>query len=263
MFAPIDRDLADRHEAILLGRETRTAEADTFLALHDNGNGTFTGKFLIPELHGHLLRDALDRLTSPRRLARDQDGHQVVDETVDGAEACLYEPLGVAFLELLEHLPTAGHPPSGSSLLVTLGLDTLLSGLGVAGLDGGIAITAADARRLACEAGLIPAVLGGDSVPLDLGRTPTAQPPQRRALAILHDTCAVTGCERPFAWCEIHHHKLPGARAAAPTSTTDSPSAATTTKAHDPIWDLRHDPTATTASTDGRNHPTSHPISRC
>jgi len=29
-----------------------------------------------------------------------------------------------------------------------------------------------------------------------------------RALALTHDTCAVAGCERPFAWCEIHHHRL-------------------------------------------------------
>ena len=63
MFAPIDPDLAVRHEAILLGREARTAEAETFLAFHDNGDGTYSGRFRIPELHGHLLTHALDRLS--------------------------------------------------------------------------------------------------------------------------------------------------------------------------------------------------------
>ncbi len=43
MFAAIDADLAARHEAILLGRETRTAQAETFLALHDNGDGFVGG----------------------------------------------------------------------------------------------------------------------------------------------------------------------------------------------------------------------------
>ena len=62
MFATIDADLAVRHEAILLGRETRTAQAETFLALHDNGDGSFSGRFRIPELHGHLLTQVLDRL---------------------------------------------------------------------------------------------------------------------------------------------------------------------------------------------------------
>ena len=79
MFAAIDVDLADRHEAILLGRETKTAQAETFLALHDNGDGSFSGRFRIPELHGHLLTQALDRLTAPRRLSRDATGDPVLD----------------------------------------------------------------------------------------------------------------------------------------------------------------------------------------
>jgi hypothetical protein len=57
MFDPVDTDLANRHEAILLGREHRRAEAETYLALHDNGDGTFSGRFTIPELHGHLFRE--------------------------------------------------------------------------------------------------------------------------------------------------------------------------------------------------------------
>ncbi len=211
MFALIDRELADRHQAILLGRESRFADTETYLALHDNGNGTFSGKFTIPELHGHLLRDALDRLTSPRRLARDRAGNLVVDETVDHGTECLsrYEHHGVGFCELLEHLPTVGHGPSGTTLLVTISLDALISGIGVAGLDTGTQITAGQARRLACEAGLVPAVLGGASEPLDLGRERRLHNlAQRRALALNHHTCGVAGCERPFAWCEIHHHKL-------------------------------------------------------
>ncbi len=28
---------------------------------------------------------------------------------------------------------------------------------------------------------------------------------QRLALSARHDGCAAEGCERPFAWCEIHH----------------------------------------------------------
>jgi hypothetical protein len=28
---------------------------------------------------------------------------------------------------------------------------------------------------------------------------------QRQALSVACDTCAVAGCDRPFAWCEIHH----------------------------------------------------------
>jgi hypothetical protein len=215
MFAAVDVELADRHEAILLGRETRTAEAETFFALHDNGNGSFSGKFRIPELHGHLLTQALDRLTSPRRLSRDKSGELIVDETAPGTGggANVYETQGAALCELIEHLPSTGHGDNACEVLVKIDLDALLTGLGVAGLDTGVAITAGEARRLACNAGLVPAVLGGDSMPLELGRLRRLHSrTQRRALSLIHDTCAVAGCQRPFAWCEIHHWRLSWSR---------------------------------------------------
>jgi hypothetical protein len=211
MFARIDPGLADRHEAILLGRETRTAEAETYLALHDNGDGSFSGKFRIPELHGHLLKQALDRLTAPRRLCRDKSGDPVVDETALGIGhgSNIYETSGAAFCELIEHLPVRGwpgHGGNGCEVIVKIDLDALLTGIGAAGLDTGVAITAGEARRLACNAGIIPAVLDGNSMPLDLGRSRRLHNrSQRRAYALTHDTCAVAGCTRPFAWCEIHH----------------------------------------------------------
>ena len=55
MFAHLDADLAARHQAILLGREGRRAEAETYLMVHDNGNGTYSGRFVVPELHGAML----------------------------------------------------------------------------------------------------------------------------------------------------------------------------------------------------------------
>jgi uncharacterized protein DUF222 len=215
MFAHLDHDLADRHEAILLGRETRTAEAETFLALHDNGDGSFSGRFRIPELHGQLLTQALDRLTAPRRLSRDRAGHPVTDPSAPGHDwgAHVYETRGAAWCELIEHLPAAGHAGNACEVLVTISLEALLTTIGAARLDTGVAITAGEARRLACNAGLVPAVLDGASLPLDLGRTRRLHSrTQRRALSLIHDTCAVAGCHRPFAWCEIHHHRLTWSR---------------------------------------------------
>jgi hypothetical protein len=215
MFAHLDHDLADRHEAILLGREARSAESETFLALHDNGDGTYSGRFRIPELHGHLLKTTLDQLTAPRRLCRTKTGTLLRDESAPGHDngAHIYETTGAAFCELLEHLPTGGWPGHAGTtcdFLVKIDLDTLLTGIGAARLDTGTAITAGEARRLACSAGLIPAVLDSTSVPLDLGRTRRLHTrTQRRALALTHDTCAIAGCQRPFSWCEIHHHRIP------------------------------------------------------
>ena len=52
----------------------------------------------------------------------------------------------------------------------------------------------------------MPAVLGTTSVPIDLGRSARLfSEAQRVALAGVYDSCTVDGCDRPFAWCEIHH----------------------------------------------------------
>jgi hypothetical protein len=124
MFATIDAELADRHEAALLGRQERAAENETWLSLGDNGNGTWSGKFTIPDLHGQLLNEALERLTAPRRLNRDAAGATVLDASAPATG--LWEKWGAGFCELLEHLPTAGWSHSASAgvtMLVTIDLE--------------------------------------------------------------------------------------------------------------------------------------------
>jgi hypothetical protein len=61
-------------------------------------------------------------------------------------------------------------------------------------------------RRIACEAKIIPVVLGGDGVVLDLGRSNRlASRQQRRALESMHKTCAIPDCQVPVAQCQPHH----------------------------------------------------------
>ncbi len=240
MFETISVEVANRHESDLLRAEERHAARETWFSLNDNGDGTWSGRFMIPELHGNLLRNALQRLTAPRRLARHR-GVVVEDDTLPGEGGLnTTEWFGQGLCELIEHLPTAGHTGTTTEVVVTMDLDSLLTGVGAARLDTGVHISASNARRLACEAGLVPLVLSGNSVPLDLGRKKRLHNRhQHRLLAALHDTCAVISCERPFSWCEIHHLKpwsLGG--------TTDHDSAAPLCgwhhqKAHDPRWELR------------------------
>ena len=92
------------------------------------------------------------------------------------------------------------------TLNVHLDYAHLLDGLASAGLDTGVRISAGEARRLACGAKIVPMVFNGASEPLDVGRAQRLHTaPMRRALSAKYDTCATQGCERPFAWCEIHH----------------------------------------------------------
>jgi len=79
---------------------------------------------------------------------------------------------------------------------------------GAASTDTGTLISASAARRIACQAGILPAVLGGPGQILDLGRHHRFfSDPQRTALAVVYDTCAAEGCDRPFAWSELHHRQ--------------------------------------------------------
>ena len=241
------RGLADEHEAALLEAEERAAEVETWLSLGDNGDGTFSGRFTIPELHGHLLRAFLENLTSPQRLAKTRAGRVVDDVSLDAVPGLSHtERMGAAFTELLEHLPTeatGGFARNAVSLLVHLDYQHLLDELGSARLDTGVHLSAGEARRLACNAGIIPGVLGTRSRPLDLGRTARLHDKaQRQALSTLFESCATEGCERPFAWCDVHHR-----RAWSRGGTTDLDNGIPLCgfhhrRAHDRRFDLRHLP---------------------
>lgn len=98
-------------------------------------------------------------------------------------------------------------------LVLTMGLRELTDGIGTGLLDTGAPITAAEARRLACDATVIPMVLGTDSEPLDVGRSQRlAGSALRAALAQRDQGCAYPACYRPPRHCQAHHirHWLDG-----------------------------------------------------
>ncbi|TDK24048.1 HNH endonuclease [Arthrobacter crusticola] len=102
-------------------------------------------------------------------------------------------------------LPAAGgHRPQ---VMVTIDYRTLIGELDRAG-DAVFArqIPARSIRRLACDADLIPLVLGGKGQVLDLGRAQRLFPAHlRRALVARDKGCAFPGCTIPATWCEAHH----------------------------------------------------------
>jgi hypothetical protein len=96
-------------------------------------------------------------------------------------------------------------PLAKTTVVVRVDLDTLVSGLGHARVDGlEQPISAGTARRLAADAELIPAVLGGDSLPLDLGRAARLfTKAQRLALGERDGGCA--SCGQNITYVEAHH----------------------------------------------------------
>ena len=195
-----DQSVVDAHENEQVRSEEQAAQAKCSLTLHDNGDGTTTGHFTVPALAAAILAKILDTMTAPRRM-RETAGP---DRSFDWRHR-----RGLAFAELLEHLPTDHlHPKSAATVVVTIDHTVLQGALKAAHLDTDQALSAGEARRLACNAAILPAVLGGKSVALDLGHSSRLfSESQRVAKGLEHTTCAATGCERPYAWCELHHRK--------------------------------------------------------
>ena len=192
-----DESVVDAHEDQQLAEEERAALAQVRLTLHDHDDGSTSGHFRVPTLAASVLKKVLDAMTAPRRT-------RSTGPDQDPAHA-----RGLAFAQLLEHLPTDHlHGKVAATVVVTLDLDVLRGQVRAAGLDTGDLVSAAEARRLACQAGLVPAVLDGASLPLDLGRSKRLfSEAQRIAGATRHTRCAADGCDIPYAWCELHHRR--------------------------------------------------------
>jgi hypothetical protein len=104
--------------------------------------------------------------------------------------------------------------PARAEIVVHIDYELLAGGAGERQLGAestcrtlnGSELTVETIRRLACEAEIIPLVLDGKSVPLDVGKSKRlATTYQRRALAAFHETCAIDGCSVKFSHCEPHH----------------------------------------------------------
>jgi hypothetical protein len=73
-------------------------------------------------------------------------------------------------------------------------------------LDHTGAVPMQTARRLACDASILPVVMGGPSEPLDVGRkTPVVSAGLRRAVVLRDGGCRFPRCTRPHPWCDAHH----------------------------------------------------------
>jgi hypothetical protein len=61
-------------------------------------------------------------------------------------------------------------------------------------------------RRMACQAEIIPMILGGPSEVLDVGcKQRFHTEAMRMAMLVRDQGCATHGCERPGSWCHAHH----------------------------------------------------------
>ncbi|MET0862857.1 MAG: DUF222 domain-containing protein, partial [Nakamurella sp.] len=152
----------------------------------------------------------------------DDEGVELLNQSIQGLSKPRIEPdgsndkrsasvrQGQALKEVLrlflDHGDAPTHGGERPHVTVTMRYDDLTKRIEEAVLAYGGPISAGEARRIACDANITPAVLGSGSEVLDVGRAYRLFPPPiRKALALRDGGCCFPGCDRPAAWTDAHH----------------------------------------------------------
>ncbi len=174
------------------------------LTMHEDGRG-------VVHLHARLdpesaapVKAAIEALVSDALRRRQPGGEAPVIDDLRSIPQIQADALAALARHTLGC--SDAHPAlAKTTVIVRVDLDTLVSGLGHARIDGiDQPVSAATARRMAADAELIPAVLGADSLPIDLGRSARLfTKAQRLALGERDGGCA--SCGQNIGYVEAHH----------------------------------------------------------
>ncbi|MEO6091340.1 MAG: DUF222 domain-containing protein [Umezawaea sp.] len=178
-------------------REPTPAPNLLHLRTKTDGRLEFSGR-LGPE-QGELFRALIGPLAKPH-----------APDTAGPDARTLPERQGDALADLLDLASRSGELPTEAGerphVTVTLDYRTLVTGIGTATLGDTTVISAGEARRIACTAGVIPVVLGERSEVLDIGRMSRKLTPHLRRILHQRDRgCAFPMCDRPPNWTDAHH----------------------------------------------------------
>ena len=221
----LDPDGTDARDERALEREERAAHHGRFLSITEDGIGgvRVKGRGTVEDaawLKGVLLPMAAPETTEAGTCggdpARPAHGCGVAECAHDGRDprdhgARMWD----ALVEACRRVAGTDVPPSSHGsrprVVVTVDHDTLRQRLGDRVGSAGVGdldsrLSAGAVRRLACDAEVLPVVLGGRSEVLDVGRAHRlVTPPIWQALVIRDRHCAFPGCTRPPVACDAHH----------------------------------------------------------
>ena len=196
--ARLDADGVEPREEELRQERSLTFREDARGVVHLNAR-------LDPESAAHI-KAAIEALVSDALRRREQGGdgaRPIVDDsrTISQIQADALAQLARHALGCGQTIPALAK----TTVVLRIDLESLRDGIGIARIDGiDQPISAGTARRMAADAELIPAVLGGASVPLDLGRAARLfSRSQRLALGERDGGCA--SCGQNVAYVEAHH----------------------------------------------------------
>lgn len=151
-----------------------------------------------------IIRSAIDPLSAP---CPRKDAH---GRTLEPDPRSPARRRADALLDLVGRgVASADHVPTTdkAKLVVTIDHEVLSGRVPGSGLAmSGEVLSPATVRRLACDAALVPMVLGGASEPLDVGRERRlVTKGLRLALWQRDGGCSFPRCTIPASWCDAHH----------------------------------------------------------
>lgn len=154
--------------------------------------GTFT-----PE-GGHVIQQAIDAITEPTNI----DPVELRSPAQRRADA-MVDICSFYLTHNTDVVTSGGERPH---VTITVDYETLKGHVQRLPEIDGTPVTPETMRRITCDAGIIPMILGSDSEPLDVGRkTRTIPAALRRALEQRDSGCTWSGCAAPVSWCDAHH----------------------------------------------------------
>ena len=193
-------DIGHRFAPEALEADEQAAREARWLSLTQRHDGTVAVRGLLDKEAGALALAVLSPLAAPTPATADG----IPDLRTAG------QRYADAFTRICQQATTTSPQVRGEPVHVAVGVG-LAALQGVPGsppatLGNGTPISIGATRRLACDAKLIPIVLGAASEPLDIGRISRLIPTAiRRAVTARDGGCAFPGCDRPPHMCDAHH----------------------------------------------------------
>jgi hypothetical protein len=176
----------------------------------------------LPKRRAEALKDLFAQALAPAGVAaeakaadrsdtEEPESEQVLDDDVDDTTQPWIPAPRRPVDEPAPSSPAKSYCPTvriGGQALLTITMDyrSLQQQIAHGVLDSDTPVHPGSVRRWACDACIVPVVLGTDSQPLDIGRlTRTVPDGMRRALIYRDGGCSFPGCTRRPKRCHAHH----------------------------------------------------------
>ena len=188
-------------EGVLQDQQDRGKAFISLSQPRDTGADTFEYRLTLDVEGKAVLEAALGPLSAPKPVDGERDLRSSDRRRGD------------ALLTLVRRAVAAGEEvgkTNKTTLLLTMDWESLRDGLGAAttlgGLDAGTHLAPETVRRLACDASVIPVVLGTGGEVMDWGLAKRFfTEAQTKRLWLRDGGCTYPGCDAPPQWTDAHH----------------------------------------------------------